>query len=111
MTGMTASDESMERACFMLEIRPGMEEEYDRRHRAIGQEFEDEMRSNGASNYSLFRRGRTVVGVLDCRPDARTVLGKGRVSPLSVAWADAMTEVIAHEEGGLRVLTEVWHLD
>jgi L-rhamnose mutarotase len=114
MTEIAAADEPMERACFILEIRLGMEEEYDRRHRAISKAFEDEMRGNGAANYTLFRRGRTVVGVLECRPDAKTVFENGQTTPLSVAWSRAMVDVLEQPPRGsdapLSLLTEVWHL-
>jgi L-rhamnose mutarotase len=114
MTRATAGDEPMERACFILQIRPGMEEEYDRRHRGISQAFEDEMRRNGAANYTLFRCQRTVVGVLECRPDAKTVFERGRTTPLSAAWAQTMTDVLEEPADGAVAplsLTEVWHLE
>ncbi|MFI0424081.1 L-rhamnose mutarotase [Spongiactinospora sp. 9N601] len=55
----------MERLCFLIELVPGSEAEYDRRHDEIWPEMRRAVSAAGYTNYTLFRRGSTVVGYAD----------------------------------------------
>jgi L-rhamnose mutarotase len=97
-----------------MEIIPGREREYDRRHDEIWPELVAELQRAGVRNYTLFRRGVTVVAYAECHPDAATAFGKVGATDVNCRWAQWFTDVLAlhtDEQGGLVEATEVWHLD
>ena len=51
----------MERLCFSMTLKPGQEAEYERRHDEIWPEMSEAVARAGFTNYSLFRRGTTVI--------------------------------------------------
>ncbi len=51
----------VERVGFAMQLNPGAEEEYRRRHDAIWPELSDLLRASGVSNYSIFLDARTNV--------------------------------------------------
>lgn len=104
----------MQRICFLMEIIPGREEEYARRHREIWPELVDELRRAGVHNYSLFRRGTQVIAYAECHPDAATAFGAVGATEVNTRWAEWFRDVLAvhtDQSGGLREAQEVWHLD
>lgn len=104
----------MERYCFTFEIKPGQEDEYKRRHDAIWPELLDAIREAGVRNYSLFRRGRQVVAYCECEPSAAASFGRLAESDVNRRWSEYFEDVIeslTDEQGELRSLVEVWHLD
>jgi L-rhamnose mutarotase len=104
----------MERVCFTFEIHPGAEDEYKRRHDEIWPELVEVLQAAGQSNYSLFRQGTTIVGYLECEPDAATAFARVAAADINARWAEWMKEVIATpraNDGGFQRLEEVWHLD
>jgi L-rhamnose mutarotase len=44
----------MQRIACMMRIRPGTEEEYQRRHQQVSPEMLDALRAAGCHNYSIF---------------------------------------------------------
>jgi L-rhamnose mutarotase len=104
----------MERMCFSFEIYPGTEDEYKKRHDEIWPELVDVLKGAGLSNYSLFRKGTTVVAYVECEPDAETAFAKVASADVNTRWTDWLNEVIATpraENGAFEALDEVWHLD
>jgi L-rhamnose mutarotase len=104
----------MERVCFSFEIKPGAEDEYKKRHDEMSPELVEAIKSAGLSNYSLFRRGTTVVAYVECEPDAATAFAKVAATDVNERWTEFMKEVIATprlENGAFPELAEVWHLD
>lgn len=104
----------MQRTCFLMEIIPGREEEYQRRHDAIWPELVDALRNAGVRNYSIFRRGTTVIAYAECHPDAATAFGKVGETDVNARWAEWFTDVLAQHtgpDGELIQATEVWHMD
>lgn len=104
----------MERFCFTFEIKPGTEAEYKRRHDEIWPELVDAIKEAGCSNYSLFRQGTQIVAYVECEPDAQTAFAKIGATEVNARWADWFEDVIVSlvdEQGNLRRLEEVWHLD
>lgn len=104
----------MERLCFTFELHDGKEEEYERRHREIWPEMVEAVRAAGFTNYTLFRRGRTVVGYAECVPDVATVLARIGASEVNARWAASFEPIIRRltdERGDLFRFAEVWHLD
>ena len=62
----------MERFCFTFDIRPGTEDEYKKRHDEIWPELVTAIQDAGITNYSLFRRGTTIIAYCECEPDPAT---------------------------------------
>jgi L-rhamnose mutarotase len=50
------TDETMERVCFVLQVKPERIQEYKERHRVVWPEMQDALRETGWNNYSLFLR-------------------------------------------------------
>ncbi|HEX3958986.1 MAG TPA: L-rhamnose mutarotase [Trebonia sp.] len=104
----------MQRICFLMEILPGQEEEYERRHAQVWPELVAELRSAGVRKYTLFRRGTQVIAYAECEPDAETAFAAvGRTEP-NRRWAQWFTDVLAvhtDPDGRLVEAHEVWHLD
>jgi L-rhamnose mutarotase len=63
----------MERYAFRMQLNPGCEAEYKRRHDAIWPELVDLLHQAGISDYSIFLDPETLVlfGVLSRAPDHR----------------------------------------
>lgn len=51
---------------WVLEVRPGYEEEYKRRHDEIWPELAADIRAAGLRNYNIFRYGLTLFGYFEC---------------------------------------------
>jgi L-rhamnose mutarotase len=103
----------MERLCFFIELEDGAEPEYERRHDELWPEMREALIAAGYTNYSLFRRGSTVVGYAECVPDAATVLGKMNATPVTERWNKSLQGVIKQltdQDGSLIRAHEVWHL-
>lgn len=104
----------MQRVCFVMEIIPGRESEYQRRHDEIWPELVAELRDAGVRNYTLFRRGTDVIAYAECHPDAATAFGRVGATDVNARWAEWFTDVLAEHtdaDGGLVEAVEVWHLD
>lgn len=104
----------MERLCFTFEIKPGTEAEYKKRHDEIWPELVAAIKDAGQSNYSLFRRGTTVIGYVECEPDAAATFAKLADAEANARWSEWFEEIIVSPrdgDGGFERLEEVWHLD
>jgi L-rhamnose mutarotase len=55
----------MAQYAWILEVRPGYEEEYVRRHQEIWPEMVEALREAGIRNYSIFRHGLTLFGYFE----------------------------------------------
>ena len=103
----------MERLCFFIELEPGAEEEYERRHRELWPEMHDALVAAGYTNYSLFRRGTTVVGYAECVPDTGTVMAKMADAEVTPRWNASFVSIIksmSDNNGELMRAEELWHL-
>ena len=104
----------MQRICFLMEILPGREEEYERRHDQIWPELVAELRRAGVRNYTLFRRGTSVIAYAECHPDAATAFGAVGATEVNQRWSEWFADVLAvhtDDGGNLVEAAEVWHLD
>lgn len=103
----------MERLCFVMTLTPGQEAEYERRHNEIWPDMVDALQRAGYRNYSLFRRGLTVIGYAECHPDVASVLTAMGSEPANERWGESFADIIAEitdESGELITFTELWHL-
>ena len=104
----------MERYCFTFELKPGQEAEYKRRHDEIWPELVAVLEESGVSNYTLFRRGTTVIAYCECEPDAATAFGKVGETEVNARWSEwfeDVLEALADEDGNPFSAEEVWHLE
>ncbi len=104
----------MQRICFLMEIIPGQEAEYERRHAEIWPDLVAELQDAGVRNYTLFRRGTSVIAYAECHPDVATAFGKVGATDVNQRWAQWFTDVLATHtdaDGNLVEAVEVWHLD
>jgi L-rhamnose mutarotase len=104
----------VERLCHVFRVVPGKEEEYVRRHVEIWPEMVDAMKKAGFANYTLFRRGRDVIAVCECHPDAATCFARFAELGVGERWAASMEAIVTDltdENGELHRYEEDWHLD
>ena len=64
----------MERLMFTFALRPGQEDEYERRHQAVWPALLHDLYEAGWRNYSLFRRDLQIYAYAECHPDVATAL-------------------------------------
>jgi len=104
----------MERILFTMEIFPGTEEEYKRRHDEIWPELVQALRDSGVANYTLFRRGTEIIAYAECTPDAATAFGSVGATDVDQRWSRWFQDVISRKVdagGNLLRVEEVWHMD
>lgn len=104
----------MQRFCFTFLLKPGQEDEYERRHGDAWPELVAAIKEAGISNYTLFRRGRRVIAYCECRPDAATAFGAVGATEVNQRWArwfEDVIETLTDDGGSLLAADEVWHLD
>ena len=103
----------MERLCFFINLVPGMETEYERRHDEIWPEMRDAVSAAGYTNYTLFRRGTIVIGYAECQPDAASVGAAMGGTEIAAKWNESFNGIIdsmTDAHGDLLRADEVWHL-
>lgn len=104
----------MQRICFLMELVPGQESEYQRRHDDIWPELVLELQKAGVQNYTLFRRGTSVIAYAECHPDAATAFGRVGQTEVNARWGQSFSGILALHvgaDGELIEAQEVWHLD
>ena len=81
---------------WVLEVRPGYEEEYKRRHDEIWPDMLDALRKAGIRNYNIFRHGLTLFGYFetDDLEAARAALAD---DPVNAKWAEWMAPIMKIE--------------
>jgi len=98
----------VERHCFTLRVREGQEGEYRRVHDEVWPELVEALREAGIGNYSLFMRGRDVIGYFERDPAAaQLTLAQLDETDVSRRWDEQMRDIIESfgESPG-----EVWHI-
>ncbi len=100
------------RYSFHLKIRPGTEEEYDKRHASVWDDMKAMLRASGVRNYSIYRDGVDIFGYWECENLAKTLDAINR-SSINKRWQLYMDDIImtpAGERTGIGLM-EVFHLD
>ena len=104
----------MPQYAWVLEVRPGYEEEYVRRHREIWPEMLDALRSAGISNYSIFRHGLTLFGYFETDDLGQTQRHLAN-SEVNRRWGESMEPVMKMEIDPNTdfpyLLPLQWHMD
>lgn len=105
----------MQRVAFMMRIKPGTEEEYERRHQAVWPELLAAIREVGIRNYSIYRRGQDLFAYMEVEDYERAMADLGS-REVTKRWQEYMaplfeTAVDVGSEGGMVILKEVFHTD
>ena len=86
----------MSHYAWVLEVRPGYEEEYKRRHDEIWPEMVEALRAAGVRNYNIFRHGLTLFGYFetDDLEKTRAALAQSEVNR---KWGEHMAPIMRIE--------------
>jgi L-rhamnose mutarotase len=106
----------MVRKAFVIQAKPGMAAEYQRRHNPIWPELQEALKRHGVGNYSIFLRKDTgeLFGYLEVEDEAR--FQQIAANEACRRWWRYMTEVLVSESDDSPkakedMLKEVFHLD
>ena len=106
----------MIRKAFLIQAKPGMAAEYQRRHNPIWTDLKKALKAHGISNYSIFLHENTgaLFGYLEIE-DEKTFQKIGETD-VCKRWWRYMTEVLVCESDDSQkakedILREVFHLD
>lgn len=104
----------MERIGFVMQVQPGREAEYRRRHADVWPELLAALTDAGARNYSIFLRGSALFGYLEVE-DFERFRAAMAASPVNDRWQAEMAGLIDPmtdpATGFHQRLDEVFHLD
>lgn len=78
---------------WVLEVRPGYEDEYKRRHDAIWPEMVEALREAGIRNYSIFRHGLELFGYFET-DDLGGSVAALRESEVNRRWGEWMAPIM-----------------
>ncbi len=99
---------------WVLEVRPGYEDEYRRRHDAIWPEMLAALRVAGIRNYSIFRHGLHLFGYFET-DDLPASIAALRDSEANRRWGEWMAPIMRIETdpatGFPFLLPLQWHMD
>ena len=104
----------MTQYAWVLEVRPGYEEEYKKRHDEIWPEMLDALTKAGIRNYSIFRHGLTLFGYFetDDLDRTRAIL---KNNPVNARWGKSMAPIMKIEIDERHsfpfLLPLQWHMD
>ena len=104
----------MARYAWVLEVRPGYEKEYKRRHDEIWPEMLDALRSAGIRNYSIFRHGLTLFGYFETDDLEKTqkYLAESETNRRWSEWMDPIMKVDIDPSTDFPYLLPLqWHMD
>jgi len=104
----------MERLLFVMNLHPGVEAEYEKRHAAVWPALLEDIWNAGLRNCSLFRRELNVYAYAECHPDRATclaALSESKTNAEWSAWFGDIVEVFRDVDGKFLEAVEVWHLE
>jgi L-rhamnose mutarotase len=78
---------------WVLEVRPGYEDEYKQRHDEIWPEMLEALRAAGIRNYNIFRYGLTLFGYFETDDLARTQAALAE-SDVNARWGEWMAPIM-----------------
>jgi len=99
---------------WVLEVRPGYEEEYKRRHDEIWPEMLAALKTAGFRNYNIFRHGLTLFGYFEC-DDLEEMNRKIAADPVNARWQAWMAPImkidVDPQTGAAFLLPRQFHMD
>jgi len=81
---------------WVLEVRPGYEEEYKKRHDEIWPEMVEALTKAGIRNYNIFRHGLTLFGYFES-DDLEATRAALAQDPVNKRWGEWMTPIMRIE--------------
>lgn len=78
---------------WVLEVRPGYEEEYKRRHDEVWPEMTETLQKAGISNYNIFRHGLTLFGYFET-DDLEATKAHLADCPVNAKWGEWMGPIM-----------------
>lgn len=81
---------------WVLEVRPGYEEEYKQRHDEIWPEMVETLRAAGIRNYNIFRHGLTLFGYFET-DDLEATQKALAQSDVNRRWGESMGPIMKVE--------------
>ena len=104
----------MSQHAWVLEVRPGYEEEYKKRHDEIWPEMLEALQKAGIRNYSIFRYGLTLFGYFET-DDLQKAIAALATDPVNARWSTSMAPLMKIEfderTGFPFLLPKQWHMD
>ena len=105
---------NMIRRAFKMKLYAGMEEEYEKRHRALWPEMKEMINEYGGTNYSIFldRETLTLFGYIEL--ESKEKWSKSAETTICRKWWDYMADIMETNPDNSPVavdLYEVFHLD
>jgi L-rhamnose mutarotase len=99
---------------WVLEVRPGYEEEYKKRHDEVWPEMLEALKKAGIRNYSIFRYGLTLFGYFETDDLEETVAALAK-DAVNARWSQSMVPLMKIEvdqrTGFPFLLPKQWHMD
>ena len=83
----------MSHYAWVLEVRPGYEEEYKKRHDELWPEMKEMIREAGLRNYNIFRHGLTLFGYFETDDLQKSIDHIGN-SEINKKWGEYMTPIM-----------------
>jgi len=83
----------MSHYAWVLEVRPGYEEEYKKRHDELWPEMKELIREAGLRNYNIFRHGLTLFGYFETDDLQKSIDHIGK-SEINKKWGEYMTPIM-----------------
>ena len=105
----------MKRFAFKMFLKPGFEEEYQRRHAALWPELKRQIKEAGIGNYSIFwdRDTNILFACQEMADDGQSSQDMG-ADEITRKWRDYMADIMETNPDNSPVtipLREVFHLD
>ena len=102
----------MARVGFRMQLKPGNEEEYKRRHDEVWPDLARLLRETGIRNYSIYRDGTTLFARLEI-DDPEALEGLAREELMRKWWRymEPLMECNADSSPIVTPLEEVFHMD
>ena len=84
----------MERYAWRARVRPGMLDEYIRRHNAIWPELKEVLHQAGIRNYTIWNVGDELFGYYECEKGIEYAAKVQRESPVTEEWNKYMSDIL-----------------
>ena len=100
------------RKAFVMEINPGVEDEYRRRHDELWPEMHEVLKSHGVTNYSIYLSGTTLYAYAEIADES--AWASLAEEPVVRKWWDHMADIMKVNDDNSPVavdLEEMFHLD
>lgn len=95
---MSAAAQPLKRYAFMLRLRSGVADAYEKAHREVWPEMLELLKSAGISEYSIYRRDELLILTLRAA-DFEATWSQIDNHPVNLRWQKAMAPLFAPLEG------------